>query len=136
MRRKLVIDRSIWLRGEGNEDSYLLRNTDNKMCCLGIYLEACGVSRERLGGIPTPSELANLDVEVPKEAEWLVNKKPNPTPSQRWEGTPWAHRLMEENDDVLPRNAPKDIKKQNEHRREANIAQLFRANGVEVEFIN
>ncbi len=36
-----VIDRTKWLRGEGNSKSALLRESDGKMCCLGqIALEA------------------------------------------------------------------------------------------------
>ena len=40
---KLTIDRNVWLRGEGNGVSFLLREVDRKMCCVGIYLKACGI---------------------------------------------------------------------------------------------
>ena len=46
---KLVIDRATWLRGEGHEQSYLLRECDGKMCCLGFFALACGLHPERIG---------------------------------------------------------------------------------------
>lgn len=69
MSRDLVIDRSIWLRGERNGDVYLLRPADGKMCCLGIYLQACGASPDTLRGRRYPSSVA---VALPDEARWLL----------------------------------------------------------------
>lgn len=46
--RQFTIDRRVWLRGEGPVSSYLLRKEDQKMCCVGMYLQACGVSRRML----------------------------------------------------------------------------------------
>lgn len=54
---KLVIDRSKWLRGEGWEQSALLRRSDEKMCCLGFLGEACGVSRISMLGKGSPRRL-------------------------------------------------------------------------------
>lgn len=47
---KLTIDRARWLRGEGGHDSYLLRERDQKMCCIGQLAQACGVSEDALAG--------------------------------------------------------------------------------------
>lgn len=41
---KLVIDRSRWLRGEGSSRSRLLRSSDGKMCCVGFFALACGLT--------------------------------------------------------------------------------------------
>ena len=40
---KLVIDRKVWLRGEGDAVSRLLRPEDQKMCCVGISGKALGL---------------------------------------------------------------------------------------------
>lgn len=45
---KFVISRKVWLRGEGPRKSRLLRTSDGKMCCLGIYMKACGVEDSEL----------------------------------------------------------------------------------------
>lgn len=63
--RKLVIDRRVWLRGEGANESYLLRSRDHKMCCVGIYLEACGVPKSELPGRRVAIEV------VPARIHWL-----------------------------------------------------------------
>lgn len=60
--KEFVIDRSKWLRGEGPAESYLLRASDGRMCCLGIYLEACGVSPTDLRSKKSPTTCL-----VPKE---------------------------------------------------------------------
>ena len=40
---KLIIDRAKWLRGEGADKSYLVRDSDQKMCCLGFYGCSLGI---------------------------------------------------------------------------------------------
>lgn len=69
----LRISRAIWLRGEpgGGEDSWLLRHSDAKMCCIGIYLEVCGVPRRRLEDVGTPAFLSETG-RIPAQALWLV----------------------------------------------------------------
>lgn len=48
---KLQISRKIWLRGEGADESYLLREKDKKMCCVGIYLSSViGMTDQELLG--------------------------------------------------------------------------------------
>lgn len=53
--KKLVIDRSRWLRGEGGHTSALLRSGDRKMCCLGFLGLACGVPPDRMEGWADPT---------------------------------------------------------------------------------
>lgn len=72
-----VIDRKIWLRGEGSERSALLRAEDGKMCCLGIFLDKCGVPRGRLKGAANPMDpfRPQQDLnDVPKPAQCLFDK--------------------------------------------------------------
>lgn len=44
---KFQIIRKNWLRGEGGENSYLLRPSDKKMCCLGFFCLAEGILKKR-----------------------------------------------------------------------------------------
>jgi hypothetical protein len=49
---KLTIDRKKWLRGTG--DSFLLSPRDGKMCCLGFYALACGLTENDIRDQLTP----------------------------------------------------------------------------------
>lgn len=51
----LFIDRSRWLRGDGN--GQLLRRRDGKMCCLGFECLRRGVSPDLIAGFDMPREL-------------------------------------------------------------------------------
>ena len=110
---KLIIDRDIWLRGEGSGWSYLLREEDSKMCCLGIYLKECGVPSEKLLYMTSPYQLVKI---IPPEAGWLLGSSSIDTCS-----------LMELNDE-------KKIEKEDE--REEKIAYIFAKHNIEVEFVN
>ncbi len=53
-----TIDRKTWLRGEGWQNSFLLRK-DGKYCCLGQICLQEGVSKENLLGLASPVTLLN-----------------------------------------------------------------------------
>lgn len=115
---KLIIDRTKWLRGEDSEDSYLLRISDNKMCCLGFYSLAKGCSIEDIRGCQEPPD-------VPKSLEIFPElcKGQNEyysTPSKL------ARDMMNVNDNTEMTDAV----------RESKLAEHFKSIGVEVEFIN
>lgn len=75
MRDSFIISRALWLHGEGHRESLLLRGRDNKQCCLGIYLEHCGVAKEKLLHITEPSGLfQKIGNEYPDQAKWLLKK--------------------------------------------------------------
>lgn len=112
---KLTIDRNVWLRGEGASASCLLREVDGKRCCLGIYLQACGVRDEELGYSESPEKIQHL----PNQAQWLIE----PT---TYTDTGDTCNLMERN----------DIREIGEDEREEKIASIFAKHNVEVEFIN
>lgn len=63
MSETLIIDRTLWLRGEGSGDSYLLRERDGKMCCLGFYCVAHGLSTEDIADKSTPAYIPHLTIE-------------------------------------------------------------------------
>lgn len=112
--QKLVIDRQKWLRGEGDSLSRLLRSSDGKMCCVGFFCLACGLTERdiRDKGWPDVGDSA-----IPK---WLFHEFQDGTSS------PSRHDLAGNNDGP-------DI---GETERERLIAADFAKNGVEVEFIN
>lgn len=113
---KLTIDRTKWLRGEGGEESFLLRGSDKKMCCLGFYGLACGISENMLLNNRNPYALKKAGVEFPQHSEWLFQN----LPSGGYVSTDCG-RLMEINDSLA---------------NEWEISEIFARNGVEVEFIN
>lgn len=53
----VVIDRSRWLRGEGSNQSYLLRKDDQKMCCVGFLCQALGYEPGEIEGLVEMREL-------------------------------------------------------------------------------
>jgi hypothetical protein len=64
-----TIKRSLWLRGEGSTKSRLLRESDGKMCCLGQYALACGLSRSQIEGCEAPISLITHSRMKPQKAE-------------------------------------------------------------------
>lgn len=65
---KFTIPRSRWLRGY--DDSALLDSAGNQ-CCVGHYLSAVGVPREKLLCRTTANTLVS-EYELPDAAKWLV----------------------------------------------------------------
>lgn len=120
MTRELTIDRSRWLRGEGDSRSVLHRPSDGKMCCLGFYLEACGIPRERLTGRSTPGSILTKD-QAPEEAKWLFQKDDDR--GSYHSGA--CIDLMRTNDAT-----------RSERQREEIIAEEFAFHGVNVTFVD
>ena len=83
------------------------------MCCLGFYLESCGVTKAGLTGRKTPAEVGA--VLFPTEARWLYDMDND--------GLTPSGELMAINDNG------------SEYRREDLIKKIFAENGVEVEFV-
>lgn len=116
---KLVIDRTRWLRGEGR-GSRLLRQEDNKMCCLGFLGQHCGVSDAEM---------------LERAAPWQA--KPEKFPS-------WLTiKLDPEEDSVLDASkACYDIMRTNDNTslsdltREATLVEMFANHDIQVEFVN
>lgn len=125
----LQISRKVWLRGqdawehsladdEPVNESTLRREHDGKMCCLGIYLHACGVPEDDLEGLHDPSEVHYI---LPEEARWLVRLDGAP---------PMSSDVADEM--MLVNDAPA----MDDDAREAGIAAHFLAHGIQVEFVD
>lgn len=105
--KKLVIDRSRWLRGERHQPSKLLRAKDGKMCCLGFFGVACGVPQELLLEYAGPYSSSKDGGIWP---EWCSSGR--------------CGRLY----------GPNDRKDLSDAARESEIARIFAEHGVEVVF--
>ena len=113
-----TISRKEWLRGEGAQNSFLLRESDGKRCCVGIYAKALGVPDDKLCGCiwPDPRTAGTWDA---AEAPWLLSH--------------WDAAAASEDRLHLPisndsRNFTSEIE------REHLIAEEFAKHGVEVTF--
>lgn len=131
--KSFTIDRSKWYRGNHADCSKLLITHDDicqekgcqepshknaetmgKMCCLGIYLLACGVPKKLLANVGSPDYIPRNfeDGAVP---EWLVADE-NPTIL--------CDHLMTTNDSI---DLSEDV-------REASIKEDFATVGIKVRF--
>lgn len=115
MSRKLVIDRKIWLRGEGKAPSRLVRQSDGKQCCLGIYLLACGMPHASLLNAAVPIDVTR---EIPEEAHWLFSDD--------------ASSLMIYNDALIREGEEVAVV---EAIREKHITELFAKHRIDVTFV-
>jgi hypothetical protein len=55
--RRLIIDRSKWLRMEGADNTSLYRPEDGKMCCLGMLALRCGAKEDDIKNLLTPDQV-------------------------------------------------------------------------------
>lgn len=64
--KEFTIDRGKWVHGGFENKKKLgstnLLNDQERMCCLGFYSEACGVPRDDLRNLATPSGLVGVRV--------------------------------------------------------------------------
>lgn len=117
--RKFIIDRNTWLRGEYSENSYLLRSSDNKMCCLGQISSQCGISNEELRDRKNPSDLIYFGIDVSTKIPFLIS------------------RDSERDSDLTSRAMPiNDTPLISDKEREEKLKDLFSESQIELEFIN
>lgn len=126
--RDLVIDRNIWRRGQPDNGPSQLLRTDGKMCCMGIYLEACGFPREKLLEIGYPS-VSHSRFPLPQEARWLIYNSSEPQHQDNVN----EYRLSKVNDRIKPEHI--DITEY-EQARESELVKLFKQHDVNITFIN
>jgi hypothetical protein len=121
---ELVIDRSKWLRGEGGTQSYLMRRYDGKMCCLGFYCLACGLTERQIIDIQSPNTLMiGMNFDRPNllkdtHGSWLIHTHDTAISKV-------AADLMDLNDD----------QRLSEHKREQAITEIFARHDVTVTFV-
>jgi len=131
---KLVIDRKTWLRGEGVDNSYLLRGKDGRRCCLGFLASQCGILDEYLMRVEAPNQICDHEA-YKKLPNFLFNEQQN-------ENSSVCCKLMIANDLVLGEVAEngkhgEGVPKFNtESEREEWITKKFAEHGIEVVFEN
>jgi hypothetical protein len=113
---KLTIDRDKWLRGEGSDNSALIRSADGKMCCLGFLGVACKIPKRALTSVPSPI-CVHSKFQNRKVWKHLFDADENVNNSL-------CQQLIVANDSA-----------HNKATKETRIATLFRKIGVEVEFV-
>jgi hypothetical protein len=124
---KLVIDRKLWLRGEGSDCSSLLRDKDRKMCCLGFLCLANGLSEQDIIDIQTPGNLSERRREpLPGTLRWLIDENGDSKD---------CAELMRFNDAKMAWDYHSSTVNL-EDCREFEIARVFRNHDIEVEFVN
>jgi hypothetical protein len=135
---EFTIVRRRWRRGKQIEGkgSYLRNEKDGKMCCLGFYLEACGVPRAEINGRGMPYQVLNNALDQKKKvavlkqlrvagARWLVILRGHSA------GVPASYDNDEITEDLVDAN---DNKKLSSAKIEEKVAALFAKKGVKVRF--
>ena len=124
---KLEISRAKWLRGEGSEDSYLIRQSDGKQCCLGFFGLAAGIEADKMLSVQTPEEVPITETETVQEVWTRKFEEAGGLFSEYLGGlSGTCSKLMEANDD----------ENETEEAREELISKLFQKIGVEVVFVD
>lgn len=108
---KFVLDRSRWFRGD-SQGSMLLRSWDWKMCCLGLFLESCGVPVEKLRNVHLPSY---VNFPLPPKAKWTCSAD-----------ITYPEGIVHTNDSTTMK----------EEDREKRLIALFALQGVELTFVD
>lgn len=110
---EFTIKRSKWLRGEDG-DSFLLRSTDGKMCCLGQIANQCRVAKAHLKDRGTP---AQVGTSIAGKIKDFVMEGNN---------TPLSYDAMKINDD-------EEI---TDKVREKRLISLFKKHGITLTFVD
>jgi hypothetical protein len=119
---KFIIDRTKWLRGEGDDLSFLIRVDDYKMCCLGQVGIQCGIPEDVLTDEHNPSSiLLEKRIQWPEPLRPVMNPKYHFTMESELSGA-----MMRVNDDEAL----------SDYEREAKLIELAAPHGIELEFVN
>jgi len=113
--KSFTIDRKIWLRRD-NLSSCLLREADNKLCCLGILGRKCGVPDNEMVGLGEPSDVS--DEWQDRFPSWLLGS----TAADRKE----VYKFISINDNVRTTDAS----------REKALTEAFAKHNIKVRFKN
>lgn len=118
---KLIIDRTKWYRGWPT-GARLLRPEDGKMCCLGFYGLACGLTEEEIRDQGEPKEVHSD--KWPASCVHSEAMEDEPESEIVYENTSWTVRAININDDDGPESVREDA-----------LVRHFAKVDVEVEFV-
>lgn len=128
--KQLIIDRKRWLRGGdgGGYSSYLFRDEDKKMCCLGFWCRSRGLSIDRIRDISSPIEvLNNFDRKDQTKTKTKTISLLSPLLTKNADNDNKICSLLMINN---------DNNKISEEERERRIGRDFAKIGIKVKFIN
>lgn len=122
------INRNKWLRGkEAKNKSAMLKEDNGKMCCLGFYAKACGISEKLMSNKMSPGEVTDRLNETNKRWDtWLLQGASGSEKMNLKSDSAEAIKLMRINDDHKTTDAQK----------EEAIKKIFNKHGVSVYFYN
>jgi len=115
------------LRGEGKDDSYLLRQRDDKRCCLGFYGQACGIADDDLRSLQSFASIDKVSSFI--DQNFITSSGRD---------SEFAIRLMTTNDAVCGYNHyyNDELVVMTETLREQSLIELFAEAGITVIFEN
>lgn len=96
--KKFVVKKSQWLRGEGHYESFLLRDSDGKMCCLGFASLACGLDVNDIYNVPCPCDVDNTSLNKYPNSFFIENHI-NHHGYTRFSNSDLISKIMATNDD-------------------------------------
>lgn len=116
--QKVIVERSYWLRGEGEENSKLLRTEDGKMCCLGFVCLAFGKTEDDIAECEAPSCFSSH------------------SGRKIGFGTPLIQEDGSEPQAVVSAMQVNDHRHMDESQRESELKRLLLVVGVDLEFVD
>lgn len=135
------LSRKVWIRNE--QHSRLVRKRDGKMCCLGVYLKACGFEEDDMEEVCTPKGMAPHLLD--KLPPWLA-KNHDAAGVATVKIPPLDITIMNVNDEsILDASSYGRFKAKgwllyyhhaDENEREEKIINLFKKNGVTVNIVD
>ncbi len=115
---KFTIDRSKWIRGEGWHNTCLYRPKDDKLCCLGFFSLACGLTKEDIANKKAPRDIEDKLHLYP---DWALEV-------DLYDQGTFLNYIIDVNDELSKYISEED--------REKELTNLFSNLGIEVEFID
>lgn len=130
---KLTIDRSRWCRGD--ENPYLLRESDGRMCCLGFFLRACGLPEDRIKGLAEPQHPfeGGAPSAIPGPATFLVVHEEIEADEGEEDESYFDYGPSDVASDLMTLNDDPQV---TEDYRERRIAEVFAKHGHDVVFVD
>ena len=119
--KTLTISESRWLRGIGDEDSYLKSPTEDKLCCLGFCALAAGYPINEITSIRQPADL-DPPQKIIEAFPFLLKERMHFGNYKAWIDSDVTNSLMEINDDETI----------SDDERKEKLTQVFADNGVTV----
>lgn len=120
---EFAIDRARWLRGTGSAGSFLFHPEQKKCCCVGIYIEACGLKMPQMEWMEA-AHSSYMRQSIPDQARWLLRIKDGVF--QEHNPASDAAQILYEENDTMEISGEKE--------RERAIRSVFAEQGIRVRF--